>query len=205
MYVVGLTGGIGSGKSEVAACFAALGVPVTDTDAISHRLTAPGMPAVKQIAETLGKDCLTLDGALDRTALRRKAFADPAVRNTLEGILHPLIRTAVAEELNLHRDAPYQIVVVPLLFEAAGYQDSVNSTLVVDCSEPEQIRRTKARSGLSEDEVRAVMAAQLPRSERLARADDTLLNDGSLQELAEKVRLQHEKYIKTCMVRQSSS
>lgn len=206
MYVVGLTGGIGSGKSEAAACFAALGVPVTDTDVIAHRLTAAGMPAVRQITATLGKDCLTLDGVLDRSALRRKAFANPTIRHALEDILHPLIRAAVAEELNRHCNASYQIVVVPLLFEAAaGYQGNVNNALVVDCSEPEQIRRAVARGGLSEAEVRAIMAAQIPRAERLARADDVILNDGSLQELAENVRLQHEKYIKTCVVRQSTS
>jgi len=205
MYVVGLTGGIGSGKSEAAVCFAALGVPVVDTDAIAHRLTAPSMPAAAQIARVLGSDCLAPDGALDRAKLRRKVFADQAARKTLENILHPLIRAAVTEELGKHPDAPYQVLIVPLLFETGGYQDIVNSTLAMDCSEAEQIRRATTRSGLSEDEVRAIMAAQLPRAERCARADDVILNDGSLQELADKIRQKHEKYIKTCTVRQSTS
>ncbi len=196
MYVVGLTGGIGSGKSEAAACFATLGVPVIDTDRIAHRLTAPGMPVLQKIAQVLGADCLAADGSLDRVVLRRKVFTNLAARERLENILHPLIRAAVIEELGKSDEAAYQIVVVPLLFETGSYRDIVNRTLTVDCSEQEQMRRAAARSGLAKAEVRAIMAAQMPRMERLARADDVLRNNGTLQDLAEAVRTRHEKYLK---------
>lgn len=204
MYVVGITGGIGSGKSTIAGYFAALDVPVTDTDLIAHQLTAPGMPAVTQIAQRLGGEYV-IHGALDRDRLRHKIFADSAARKVLENILHPLIRTAAMAALDQAHGAPYQILVVPLLFESGAYQDIITRSLVVDCREETQIRRAMTRSNLSAGDVHAIMAAQLPREERLARADDVILNDDNLQELAEKVREQHEKYINTCLVRQSTT
>lgn len=200
MFVVGLTGGIGSGKSEAARLFAALGVPVVDTDVIAHRLTAPGQPAVARIAELLGSGVLAADGSLDRAAVRQKVFADPQARRMLEALLHPLIRQEVERELAQHAGAPYAIVVVPLLFEAGGYAELVTRRLVVDCDEALQVRRAMARSRLTEAEVRSVMAAQWPRARRLAAADEVLENNGTLQALADAVRLLHENYMKACMV-----
>jgi dephospho-CoA kinase len=194
MYLVGLTGGIGSGKSEAARLFAKLGVPVVDTDVIAHRLTAPGQPAVQRIAQLLGAEALAADGSLDRVALRRKVFSEPQARKTLEGLLHPLIRLGVEQELAQYTSAPYAIVVVPLLFETGGYADVIARSLVVDCDEALQVGRAMARSRLSEAEVRGVMAAQLPRAQRLALADDVLDNSGSLPQLAQQVQHQHEKY-----------
>lgn len=205
MYVVGLTGGIGSGKSEAARYFAALGAPVIDTDVIAHLLTAPGMPAVNVIARALGSGVVNARGELDRAGLRQRIFADASARKTLEGILHPMIRVEVGKELARHHAAPYQIVVVPLLFETGGYREVLDATLVVDCSETEQIRRVMARNGMIEQEVRAIMAAQMPREQRAALADDVIVNDGGLSRLAEAVREKHEKYIKTCVVRQSTT
>jgi len=200
MFVVGLTGGIGSGKSEAARLFAELGVPVVDTDVIAHRLTAPGQPAVARIAELLGSGVLAADGSLDRAAVRQKVFADPQARRMLEALLHPLIRQEVERELTRHAGAPYAIVVVPLLFEAGGYAELVTRRLVVDCDEALQVRRAMARSRLTEAEVRSVMAAQWPRARRLAAADEVLENNGTLQALADAVRLLHENYMKACMV-----
>lgn len=198
MYVVGLTGGIGSGKSEAARLFAELGAAVVDTDVIAHRLTAPGQPAVQRIAELLGAEVLAADGSLDRASLRRKVFADPASRKALEGLLHPLIRQAVVQELAQPSSFPYAVVVVPLLFETGAYTDAIARSLVIDCDEALQMSRAMARSRLSEAEVRAIMAAQCPRTRRLQLADDVVQNNGSLQQLAEQVRQLHEKYEKAC-------
>jgi dephospho-CoA kinase len=196
MLTIGLTGGVGSGKSTVAAMFAEHGIPVTDTDAIAHQLTAPGQPAVHAIAQLFGPWVLTADGALDRAALRRRVFSDPAAREMLEALLHPMIRAAVAEALAAPaRSAPYRMVVVPLLFESGGYAELLQRTLTVDCPEALQIQRAMARSRLTEAEVRAIMAAQLPRAERLARADDVLVNDADLATLAQNVAALHQKYL----------
>lgn len=200
MFVVGLTGGIGSGKSEAAKLFAGLGVPVVDTDAIAHSLTAPGQPALKTIAAALGSASLNADGTLNRAWLRRQVFADPAARKTLEGILHPPIHAQVVQALAENASAAYQIVVVPLLFETGAYAHLINRSLLIDCDEAMQIGRAMTRSQLSETEVRAIMAAQCSRERRLASADDVIDNKGTLEELAEKVRQQHEKYIKACIV-----
>lgn len=196
MLAVGLTGGIGSGKSTAAQLFAHLGVHLIDTDAIAHALTAPGQPAVEAIADQLGRQYLQADGALDRAALRQLVFHDSRAKATLESILHPRIRQCVSDELASSAAAPYCMVVVPLLFETGAYANLVQRTLVVDCPEELQIERAMARSVLSEAEVRAIMAAQLPRALRLARADDVIVNDGDIASLTEKVNAIHKKYIR---------
>ena len=184
-YVVGLTGGIGSGKSAVADAFAALGVNVTDTDRLAHALTAPGQPGYDAILAAFGPEFSMTDGRLDRAALRRLVFDDASARGRLEAILHPLIRAASRQEMNAWT-SPYGLLVVPLLFERGG-SSRVDRVLVVDCPEDEQIRRVTARSGLSATEVRAIMATQIPREERLARADDVLDNAGPRTAIASKV------------------
>ncbi len=176
-FVVGLTGGIGSGKSAVAEAFAALGIDVTDTDRLAHTLTAPGSPGLAAIVSGLGPGWLQPDGSLDRAALRERVFADASTRARLEAILHPLIGSAAREEI-ARWTSPYGILVVPLLLERGGLTPMVNRILVVDCPEDEQIRRVAVRSGLVADEVRAIMATQLGRAERVARADDVLDNAG---------------------------
>lgn len=201
MLVVGLTGGIGSGKSEAAALFAARGVPVIDTDAIAHALVAPGQLALQAIAKAFGTEVLQADGTLNRAWMRQRIFGDPAARQTLEHILHPLIREEVQQSLARHAGAAYQIVMVPLLFETGAYAQMIDRSLLIDCDETLQVSRAMARSGLSESEVRAIMAAQWSREQRLAAADDVIRNDGNLQELAEQVQAKHEKYIKACIVR----
>jgi dephospho-CoA kinase len=185
-YIVGLTGGIGSGKSAVADVFAAHGVDVTDADRLAHALTAAGTPGLATVVAAFGAHLMRSDGTLDRAALRRQAFADPAARGRLEAILHPLIGKAARDEITRWR-GPYGILVVPLLLERRGLDSLVQRILVVDCPEGVQLQRVAARSGLAPDEIRAIMATQLPRNERLARADDIVDNAGAPAAIAPQV------------------
>jgi dephospho-CoA kinase len=193
-YVVGLTGGIGSGKSKAAELFAELGADVVDTDAISHELTAPGGGAMSAIEEAFGASYLRPDGSLDRSRMRSLVFSDPAAKARLEGVLHPLIRSESRRRIDASR-APYVVLVVPLLLETGGYRDLLSRVLVVDCDESQQIARVVARSRLREDEIQRIMRAQLPRAERLRQADDVLANDADIETLRSKVRTLHDGYL----------
>jgi dephospho-CoA kinase len=192
MFTVGLTGGIGSGKSTVADCFASHGVPVIDTDVIARELTSGG-EALAQIRAVFGDAVMRADGTLDRAVLRRRVFADSAARRQLEAILHPRIRQAVERTLAT-LTAPYVLVVIPLLVETGGYRDLLDRVLVVDCPEDVQIARVMARSGLTRDEVTAVLAAQAGRAERLAVADDVIVNIASPEALRAEVATLHLRY-----------
>jgi dephospho-CoA kinase len=194
MVVVGLTGGIGSGKSTVADVFAALGVPVIDTDVISRELTRPGGAALDSIRLAFGESVMQTDGSLDRAALRRRVFADASARHQLEAILHPLIRLRVEKTLS-QLNARYVLLVIPLLAETGAYRDVLQRILVVDCPEETQIARVKARSGLARDEVMAILAAQATREERLAVADDVILNTASPDDLRTAVESLHQHYL----------
>jgi dephospho-CoA kinase len=194
MFTVGLTGGIGSGKSTVADSFAARGVPIIDTDVLARALTASEGPALEAIRATFGESVIQADGALDRAALRRRVFADAGARHQLEAILHPLIKHCV-ERAREQLTAPYVLIVIPLLVETAGYWDLLDRVLVVDCSEDLQIARVMARSGLDRDEVRAIQAAQASRAERLAAADDVIDNSGSQESLDAQVAKLHQRYL----------
>ena len=193
-YIVGLTGGIGSGKSKAAEIFAELGADVVDTDAISHELTGPGGAAMRPIAEAFGAEYLREDGGLDRARMRSLVFSDPEARRALETILHPRIRAAVSERIAASR-APYVLLVVPLLLETAAYADTLDRILVVDCDESLQVERTMARSRLTEDEVHRIMAAQVPRAERLRRANDVISNDGDIKALRSLAESLHRQYL----------
>jgi dephospho-CoA kinase len=194
VYCVGVTGGIGSGKSSAAALFAELGAGIVDTDDIAHELTRPGGRAMPAIIAAFGPGIAAADGSLDRAAMRQLVFAEPAQRMVLEGILHPLIRAEARDRVN-RSATPYVMLVVPLLLETGGYPDLVQRVLVIDCEESLQISRTMQRSALTEQAVRAIMAAQLPRQQRLARADDVLLNSGDLSQLHSEVSRLHERYL----------
>jgi dephospho-CoA kinase len=185
-YVVGLTGGIGSGKTAVADAFAALGVEIVDTDALAHALSAVGQPGFAAIRDAFGEEILRPDGAIDRSALRRLVFADAAARSRLESALHPLIGAEVARRVEQWSGA-YGVIVVPLLLEREGVRSLVDRILVVDCPEEEQVRRVVARNGLSPAEVRAIMATQLDRQQRLAAADDIVDNAGTPDAIAPQV------------------
>jgi dephospho-CoA kinase len=193
-FCVGLTGGIGSGKSVASNMFAEAGAGVVDTDEISRALTAPGGAAIDPIKQRFGPQFVAADGGLDRTRMRAVVFDDMRARRRLESILHPLIRERARAAVGAARQ-PYVILVVPLLFETGAYSDLVQRVAVVDCDESMQVSRASARSRLSEDEVRAVIAAQLPRVERLKRADDVLDNNGSEQALRRQVEALHARYL----------
>lgn len=200
MYVVALTGGIGAGKSEAARVFESLGVPIVDVDVISRQLTSSGQPLVHVIGNAFGQDFVTDDGALNRTAMRERIFAVEADRKKLEGILHPVIHTTALRQLYTNSDAPYQVLAIPLFFETNRYSGVVKRTLLIDCEETQQISRTIQRNGMTEATVRNIIAAQASRSFRRALADDIIDNNGSLQELADKVTQFHEKYMQACIV-----
>ena len=192
--MVGLTGGIGSGKSAAAECFAKLGAAVVDTDAISHALTGPGGAAIAAIRQAFGDHMITSQGALDRAAMREQVFADTARRARLEAILHPMIRSEARRQCAA-ANAPYVVLMVPLLVETGAYRDTVNRIAVVDCPEDLQIARVCQRSGLTERQVRTIMDAQVPRAVRLASADDVIDNCGDLAQLHQVIAALHQKYL----------
>jgi len=194
-FVVGLTGGIGSGKSAAADEFARLGAAVVDTDAIARELTEPGGAALAHIKALFGEAFVAPSGAMDRKRMREHVFADAAAKRALEELLHPMIR-AEAERRIAQAAAPYVVYVVPLLVESGSYRTRVDRVLVVDAPEALQLARVRARSGLGEAEVRAIMASQLSRAARLAAADDVIDNGGTIQALRNQVAALHAKYLK---------
>jgi dephospho-CoA kinase len=195
-YIVGVSGGIGSGKSTVAARFADLGAAVVDTDHLAHALTAPGGDAIGALRAAFGEEVINADGALDRAAMRRRVFADPAERRRLEAILHPMIRQQAQQQCTA-ATAPYALLLIPLLAEtrdAAPYQ-FLDRVLIVDCAEATQIARVVRRNGLSESEVRAIMASQSGRDQRLALADDVVVNEDGPAQLDPQVAVLHRHYL----------
>ena len=192
--VVGLTGGIGSGKSAAAEEFARLGATVVDTDAIAHELTAKGGAAMPALEKLFGPHVVEPDGSLNRRTMRDLVFTDPEKKRALERLLHPMIRDESARRIAAAA-GPYVVHVVPLLIEAGDYRLRVDRVLVVDCPEQTQLERVRARSGLSEDEVRAIMRTQASRAERLAAADDVIDNGGARDALLTQVAALHKKYL----------
>lgn len=193
-YVVGLTGGIGSGKSTVADLFAAKGIVVIDTDALAHELTAPDGAAMPALLAAFGPSIANVTGAMDRAAMRRLVFADATARARLEGILHPMIRRISDERCRLAA-SPYVILAVPLLIESGSYRERCDRIVAVDCPESRQIERVMVRSQLAEEEVRAIVSAQATRQQRLDIADDVVNNDGALTILYGQVDRLHLKYL----------
>ncbi len=189
---IGLTGGIASGKSAVADRFAELGVPIIDTDVIARDVVEPGQPALDEIRQRFGERVIDAAGNLDRRHLRQIIFADDGARLDLEAILHPRIGNEVRQQA-ANRDGPYQVIVVPLLVNSA-LRDFVDRILVVDCSEDTQIERLLARDTETTEQARRILAAQSSRDERLAIADDIIANDGTLNELGERVRALDSQY-----------
>jgi len=193
MLRIGLTGGIGCGKSTVAGLFSEYGIPVIDADEIAHRLTKPGTPATLDILSAFGPEFAAADGDINRKHLAKHIFNNPAERQRLEAILHPQVRAAIQQQLP-RLTAPSCILVIPLLIEA-GLQDLVDRVLVVDAEEEIQISRVQKRDGRSEEEIRAILKAQVSRQERLGSADDCIINNGDLSSLREQVKALHETYL----------
>jgi dephospho-CoA kinase len=190
---VALTGGIASGKSAVSRLFAALGVPVIDSDELARAVLAPGSPLLGAVFARFGADLERPDGSLDRAQLRERAFADPAARRELEQLLHPAI-AARAAQLEQTASGPYRLHVVPLLVEA-GLADRYDRVLVVDCPQSMQLSRLLARDGISQQLAHAMLEAQAPRTARLAAADDLIRNDAGIEALAPQVAALHLKYL----------
>lgn len=201
-FVVGLTGGIGSGKSAAAADFAALGAAVVDTDLIAHELTMANGTAMPALRAAFGDAVVAADGSLERKAMRDLVFNDPEARSRLEAILHPLIRAEASRRADaaLAAGAPYVVLVVPLLVETSAYRDRVARVAVVDCSEETQVARVAARSGLDRAEIERIMAVQAPRERRLAIADDVMDNDGDREKLRKQVEMLHARYLQAACI-----
>lgn len=194
VFTVGLTGGIGSGKSTVAKEFEKLGVCVIDTDEIAHALTGPDGGAITAIQARFGTEALNPDGSLNRPAMRQKAFSDPHAKLSLEGILHPMIRSEALARLSQVRSG-YAMLVVPLLIETGVWQASCDRLLVVDCSEETQIRRVMARNSMPRGEVERILAAQATRQSRLAAATDVIENEGAPETLVPRITALHRQYL----------
>jgi dephospho-CoA kinase len=192
-FSIGLTGGIGSGKTTVAHMLEARGAAVIDTDQIAHRLTAPGGLAIPDIHAQFGEAFLTAEGAMDRAKMREYVFAEPAAKTRLESVLHPLIQIET-ERAAAGAEGLYLVFVVPLLVESGKWKQRVSRVLVVDCEEETQIARVMQRNGLSEAQVRAIMAAQVPRKVRVAAGDDIIDNDGDPSLLEPQVERLHALY-----------
>ena len=193
-FSVGLTGGIGCGKTTVADMFGALGATLIDTDAIAHALTAPHGAAMPAILEEFGADFATPEGAMDRVKMRALVFSDATARARLEAILHPRIRDATAAAAAL-ATGPYTIFVVPLLIESGTWVGRVTRVLAIDCPEEMQVARVMARNSMPEAQVRAIMATQVTREQRLAAADDVVVNDAGRDALQPQVERLHAFYL----------
>jgi dephospho-CoA kinase len=193
-FAVGLTGGIGCGKTTVANMFGALGATLVDTDDIAHALTAPGGAAMAALVAEFGPGFATADGALDRARMRNLVFSDAAAKTRLEAILHPRIRDAALAAAAV-ASGPYVIYVVPLLIESGTWRARVQRVLAIDCPETVQVARVMARNGLTEEQVRAIMASQVTRAARLAAADDIVVNDGDLATLGPQITRLHAQYL----------
>lgn len=195
MLKIGLTGGIGSGKSAVADSLATFGASIVDTDVIAHTLTAPGGAAIEGVREAFGNQSIAADGALDRDYMRTLVFAQPAQRKRLEAILHPLIAHQAQRQAQM-AEGCYVVFVVPLLVESGRWRDRVDRICVVDCDKSTQIERVRARSGLSIDRIEQILAAQATREQRLVCADDVIDNGAhmTLQGLKSQVLGLHQRW-----------
>jgi dephospho-CoA kinase len=194
MLTIGLTGGIGSGKSEVAGMFNQLGVPVIDADVIAHQLVEPGTEALTEITAAFGETILTSEGTLDRAKLAGIVFNKPDMKQQLETIIHPRVREQIKAYKDAHKNEPYIIVVIPLLLES-GQRDLVDRVLVVNSAETVRIQRVQSRDGRREEQIRSIMRNQADDAQRRAAADDNIDNSGSLDDLMISVRKLHQQYI----------
>lgn len=194
-WIVGLTGGIGSGKTQASNAFASLGVPVIDTDLISHALTAPGGLAISAIRDAFGDEVIDLSGAMDRSKMRELVFQNNQAREKLESIIHPLIQHVVMTSLDQYDQAPYVVLVVPLLAESPFWASKCDRVLVIDCDVKTQIERVMKRSNLSEDQALSIINSQVLRDDRKAIANEVIVNESTIEHLNNQVRKLHDYYL----------
>lgn len=192
-FVLGLTGGIGSGKSAASQWFEAQGIAVVDADIVAREVVDIGQPALQQIQQAFGDWVLLEDGSLNRRALREYIFQSPEARKTLENITHPAIRTSIIQQLHAAQ-SPYAILVSPLLFET-NQHELTQHTLLIDAAIELQIQRASQRDGQNVEQIQKIIAAQMPREQKRAMADDIVLNDGELEHLYAHLTPLHEKYL----------
>lgn len=193
-FILGLTGGIGSGKSAASQWFENQGIIVVDADVVAREVVEKGQPALQKICETFGSWVLQKDGTLDRRALREYIFKEPSARKQLEQITHPAIRTSIIQQLQ-NAQSPYVILVSPLLFETDQHK-LTHRTLLIDATEELQITRASARDGQNVEQIKTIIATQMPRSQKRTMANDIVLNDGQLEHLHEKLKPLHLHYLK---------
>lgn len=193
MLIIGLTGGIGSGKTTISTLFHELGVPVIDADEIARQIVQPGEFALDEIVETFGREYLTDNGTLNRKSLRELIFSDPAAKNTLEAILHPKIRKTILNQIE-KIDAPYVLLSIPLLLER-GWKEMVDQVVVVDCPEEQQIERICRRDHLTTNKARAILENQIDRDSRLQAADEIIDNSGNIESLSKRVEELHQQFL----------
>lgn len=194
MLIVGLTGGIGAGKSTVTQLFASHGVPIIDADIIAREVTQPSQPAYKEIIQHFGEHLILKDGSLDRSLLRHLIFENRDERKWLEALLHPIIQQSIEQQIS-SISAPYCIVVIPLLFEVQPYS-FINRILVIDAPEQMQIDRVLTRDQLNTSQIEAILKAQVSREQRIQGSDDLILNNGDLDDLSKQVEKLHQFYLK---------
>ena len=193
MLIIGLTGGIGCGKTTITDIFKSLGAPIVDADEIAHQLVQPHKEALTSIVKTFGEDILNTDHTLDRNKLRQIIYTDPSQKKILENILHPLIYKEMQQQISTY-DFPYGILSIPLLLETK-HQNNVDRILVIDCQEQAQINRVMQRDNLSANEVQQIMQNQCSRSERLGHADDVIENTQGISSLKKRVQQLHAQYL----------
>ena len=191
MLKVGLTGGIGSGKSSVAKGLQAKGITIVDADQIAREVVEPGEVALSEISDTFGPSVLQADGTLDRNQLKQRIFSDPSAKKQLENILHPRIRQRILERVNNVNNTPYVVADIPLLVES-NYPEHFDRVIVVDCTEAQQIERVKARDNMSDEQIQRIMSSQATRKQRLAVATDVIDNTGDLNSLEMQIEKLHE-------------
>ncbi len=205
-FGVGLTGGVGSGKSTIATMLSERGAAIVDADTIAHQLTSTGGAAIGALRESFGAEVIASDGSLDRSSMRARVFSDQAARTQLESLLHPMIRNAMLECAAglLERGSPYVVFVVPLWVETGGWRGNVDRVLLIDCSEATQLARVRARAGIDETMARKIVATQATRQQRLAAANDVLVNEAPLDQVADKVERLHRVYLQSAAMKRSS-
>ena len=196
-FNVGLTGGVGSGKSTIASMFSNRGAALVDADAVAHQLTSVGGAAIGALRDAFGDEAIAADGSLDRVYMRARVFSDAVLRTKLEGLLHPMIRSAMNElaDRQVLEGATYVVRVVPLLVEGGNWRRYADRLLLVDCSDATQLERVRARPGIDDATARRIIAAQATRAERLAVADDVLFNEASLDQMDRRVARLHQTYV----------